>query len=149
MRAAARLAASALVVTAAVAPPRASSLSQDFFCFFDPGSAELTPRCQAIAFEFVAQWDRRRRGEARGWPDGQPVPARTSPVEVEGHADAAEAAAGKASIGRARAEAVAAFLRLNGVPAEVIKVAAFGADRLLVPVRGAEPQNRRVQLIRR
>lgn len=87
------------------------------------------------------------RGEERGWPDGAPGPARTVKVETEGHADAAEAAAGKASVGRARAEAVAAFLRLNGVPTDVIKVATFGADRPLVPTARAEPQNRRVQLI--
>ena len=80
-----------------------------------------------------------RRGEERGWPDGVPVPARAVQVEAEGHADAAEAAAGKASVGRARVEAVAAFLRLNGVPADVIKVAAFGADCPLGPTAGAEP----------
>ncbi len=48
-----------------------------------------------------------------------------------------------------RAQAVAAFLRLNGVPADVIKVMAFGADRPLVLTVAAEPQNRRVQLIPR
>ncbi len=67
-------------------------------------------------------------------------------VEVTGHADAAEAAAGQASVSRTRAEAVAAFFRSNGVPAEVIKVTAFGAGRPLVPSDGAEPQNRRVEL---
>ena len=71
------------------------------------------------------------------------------PVEVHGHADAAEARVGKASVSRMRAEAVAAFLRLNGVPAGVITVTAFGGERLLVPVRGAEPQNRRAELIAR
>ena len=71
------------------------------------------------------------------------------PVEVEGHADAAEAAAGKAPVGRARAGAAAAFLRLNGVPVGVVKVVAFGADRPLVPIARAEPQNRRAQLITR
>ncbi len=109
-------------LAAAAVPTPASALSQDFLCFFDPGGAEPSPRSQAVALEFAAQWPRRQRGEARGWPDGEPVPARASPVEVHGHADAAEAAAGKAPVGKVRAEAVAAFLRLNGVPADVIKV---------------------------
>jgi outer membrane protein OmpA-like peptidoglycan-associated protein len=70
-------------------------------------------------------------------------------VVAEGHADAAEAASGKASVSRARAEAVPASLRLNGVSADVIKVVALGADRPSVPAAGAEPQNRRVHLITR
>jgi hypothetical protein len=36
---------------------------------------------------------------------------------------------------------------LNGVPADVIKIEAFGADRPLVPSAGAEPQNRRAWLV--
>lgn len=70
-------------------------------------------------------------------------------VEVIGHADAAEAAVGKASVGRARAEAVAAFLRLNGVPGDVTTVVALGAANPLILAAGAEPQNRRAQLIAR
>ena len=70
-------------------------------------------------------------------------------MEVRGHADAAEVTAGKTSVSGARAEAVAAFLRVNGVPADVITVTAFGAARLLVPVRGSEPRNRRAELIAR
>ncbi len=148
MRAAARLAALALL--AATAPvPQAMSLSRSWYCFFDASSAEPSPRCQAILHEFAAWWHRTRRGEERGWPNGAPVPARTMQVGVEGHADSAEAAAGKASLGEARAEAVAAFLRLNGVPADVIKFVAFSAERPLVVASGAEPQNRRAQLIAR
>ena len=74
------------------------------------------------------------------------MPAYTMRIEVQGHTDEAEAAAGERAVGRARAEAVAAFLRLNGVPADLIEVTAFGADRLLVPASGAELQNRRVEL---
>ncbi len=107
------------------------------------------PRCQGTVLEFVAWWHGTRRGEERAWPDGTPVPARAMQVEVEGHADAAEAAGGKAAVSRARAEAVAAVLRSNGVPADVIEVTAFGAERLLVPVSEAEPQNRRAQLTTR
>jgi outer membrane protein OmpA-like peptidoglycan-associated protein len=65
---------------------------------------------------------------------------------IDGHADAAEAAAGKARVSRARAVAVAAFLRLNGVPADVIKVDWFGADRLRLRVSGPEQLNRRVDV---
>ncbi len=77
------------------------------------------------------------------------MPAHAMQVEVEGHADAAGAAAGKGAVGRARAEGGAAFLRLNGVPADSIEVTAFGAERLVVPVPWAEPQNRRAQLVAR
>ena len=146
--AAARRAALALLAVTAAAQP-AASLSRTWQCYFNAGSTELSPRHQAIPHEFSAWWHRTRRGEERGWPDGAPVPAHTMHVEVGGHADAAEAAVGKASVGRAHAEAVAAFLRLNGVPADVIKVVAFGAERPPVPTAGAEPQNRRVQLIPR
>jgi outer membrane protein OmpA-like peptidoglycan-associated protein len=148
VRAETRFAALALLAAMAAAPP-AASLSRNWYCFFDPGSTELPPRCQAILHEFAAWWSRMRRGEERGWPDGEPVPARTVQVEAEDHADAAEAAVGKASVDRARAEAVAAFLRLSGVFADVIGATWFGAVRPLVPVAGAEPQNRRAQLIPR
>ncbi len=87
-----------------------------------------------------------RRGEDHRWPEGTPLPATAMQVEVTGHADAGEAAAGKASVSEVRAEAAAAFLRLNGVPAQFIKVTAFGAERPLVPADGTEPQNRRVEL---
>jgi peptidoglycan-associated lipoprotein len=90
-----------------------------------------------------------RRGEVRGWPDEVPMRAYTMPIEVQGHTDAAEATAGGASLGEARAEAVAAFLQMNGVPADVIEVVAFGAERPLVVASGAEPQNRRAELIAR
>ena len=72
--------------------------------------------------------------------------AYTMRVEVQGHTDDAEAAAGKGAVRRARAEAVAAFLRLNGMPADLIEVTAFGVERLVVPASGAEPQNRRVEI---
>ncbi len=92
----------------------------------------------------MAWWHGTRRGEERAWPDGAPVPARATQVEVEGHA--AEAAVGKAAVSRARAEAVAAVLRSSGVPADAIEATPFGAERLLVPVSEAEPQNRCAQL---
>lgn len=76
------------------------------------------------------------------------MPARTTPVEVQGHADAAEAAAGEAaSVSKARAEAVAVLLRLNGVPADLTKVVPHGAERPIVPVLGAELRNRRVEIV--
>ncbi len=142
---AARVAAVAVLV-AALLPWPAAPLSRQYLCFFDPGSAELSSRCQLVAQEFAAWWHRARRGEDYRWPEGTLLPATAMQVEITGHADAAEAAAGKVSVSEARAEAAAAFLRLNGIPAEVIKVTAFGAGRPLVPSDGAEPQNRRVEL---
>jgi outer membrane protein OmpA-like peptidoglycan-associated protein len=68
-------------------------------------------------------------------------------IVIRGHADAAEAAAGKARVSRARAAAVSAFLRLNGVPAEVIKIDWFDAERLRVRVSGPEQRNRRVEIV--
>ena len=151
MRRAGRLAALALLATAAVAPPAAPvSLATTWLCFFDTSSAELSPRCQATIRDLAELWHRMRRGEVRGWPDEPPMRAYTMPVEVQGHADAAEATAGEAaSVSKARAEAAAAFLRLNGVPMELIKVAPHGAERPIVPVAGAEPQNRPAEIIAR
>ena len=144
---AARLAVVALLAAAIAASPAASmSLATTWLCFFDTGSAELSPRCGTSVLGFADLWHRMRHGEVRGWPDEPPMVARTMGVEVQGHADAAEAAAGEASLGGARAEPVAAFLRSNGVLADVIEVLAFGAERPLVPASGAEPQNRRVEL---
>lgn len=68
-------------------------------------------------------------------------------VQVSGHADTAKAAAGKASASRVRAEAVTAFLEMNGVSADLIQTLSFGAARPLVPANGAEPRNRRVGII--
>ena len=148
---AARLAVLAVVAVIATAPPAAAlSLATTWLCFFDTGIAELSPRYKATILDFVDFWHRMRRGEVRAWLDEPPTAARAMPVEVQGHADAAEAAAGEAaSVSKERAEAVAALLRLNGVPADVIKVVAFGAERPLVVASGAELQNRRAELIAR
>jgi outer membrane protein OmpA-like peptidoglycan-associated protein len=71
-------------------------------------------------------------------------------VEVIGHAGAAEALTGEAaSVSKARAEVVAALLWLNGLPADLIKVVPHGAERPMVPVTGAEPQNKRAEIIAR
>ncbi len=151
---AARLAVLALVVASAVAsavapPVAAMSLATTYLCFFDTGSAELSPRTQASVLEFADFWHRMRRGEVRAWPDEAPMRAYTMQVEVRGHTDAAETTAGETSLDKARAEAVAAFLQMNGVPADAIKVVAFGSERPLVVASGAEPQNRRAELIAR
>lgn len=147
---AARLAALVLVALTTAAPPTAAmSLPTNWLCFFDAGSAELSPRSQAIILEFTRFWHQMRRGEVRGWPNGAPMRAYTMRVEVQGHTDAVEATARQEFVGEARAEAVAAFLRLNGVPADVTKVVAFGAERPLVVASGAEPQNRRAEIIAR
>ena len=147
---AARLAALSLLAVVAT-PTSAACLSRTYLCFFDLGSAELSPRCQAIALDFVAEWQRRQLGEDRGRPpDGAPMPGRVPQVEVGSHADAAEAAAGKAiSVSKARAEAIAALLRLNGVPADVVETFPLGARFPLVPATGDEPQNRRAELVAR
>lgn len=147
---AARLAALTLVAVTAAAPPAvALSLATTYLCFFATGSAELSLRCRDSVLQFADMWHRMRRGEVRGWPDEPRMPAYTMRVEVQGHADEAEATVGEASLGKVRAEAVAAFLRLNGLPADVMEVTAFGADRPLVVTSEAEPQNRSVELIAR
>jgi outer membrane protein OmpA-like peptidoglycan-associated protein len=138
----------ALLAVVNVSPP-ATSLTRVYLCFFDAGSAELSPRCQDAALGFVEWWLRIRSGEYRGMPNEAPWPARAMRVELNGRPDAAEAAAGKASVSKARAEAVAAFLRLNDMPSDLIEVTSWGATRPLVPAPGSEQQNRRVEFVLR
>ncbi len=143
---AAWVAALALLAGAAVPSP-AVALSLTWLCFFDHGSTELSPRCQARVIEFVAWWQRLRRVERGDSLDGSLAPGGVTQVVVHGHTDASEAVAGRASVGRARGEAVAAFLRLNGVPAEAIRISSFGARVPLSTGPRTEAQNRRVELI--
>ena len=132
-----------------VAMQPSPALSRTYLLFFDLDSAELSPRSQTVIIEIADELRAAQNTQGRSEPSLPLVPARAMFVEVIGHADAAEAAAGKASVGRTRAEAVAALLRLNGVPGDRITVSFFGADRPLVPNPGADPQNRRVEFVYR
>ena len=132
-----------------VVPPL-RALSVNYLCFFDAGRAELSDRCEAILTQFATVWDRRRRGELPGWPDGRTTaPAEAWRVEIGAHLDAAEGAGDAGALDRRRGEAVAAFLVARGIPAALIRVMPFGAGRPLVPVEGPEPQNRRAELVSR
>lgn len=104
----------------------------DWIAFFDTGSSELT-RPSRVLDDLVALW--RRNGG--------------SFIEVEGHMDAAEAKTFPPSLAADRADAVKRYLIAGGIPAGRIVVEAYGANRPLVPVDGAEPQNRRAFLIPR
>jgi OmpA family len=143
----------ALVLGASIAfASRAAALSRDYLCFFASSSAELAYRCQRLVldfltFEFRAALLRMQRTEGPHGLDGASAAVSPPRVILNGHIDRAEAVAGKARLGRMRAEAVAALLRRNGVPAEAITIESFGARRPVIPSAGAEPQNRRVQLV--
>ena len=142
MRAAARVAALALLATSVAAlPPFA--FSRTYLCFFDAGTASIGAGCQAIVVEIAKSL---REPPPRSDPFGLGVvPSSATQVELIGYADGAEASTGKASLSRARAEAVASLLRANGVPADRITTSFLGATRPLAPAAVAEPQNRRVE----
>ncbi|WP_458094728.1 OmpA family protein [Roseomonas sp. WA12] len=100
---------------------------------FEPGSTELTPRAQFTAFGMLYNFL---------------VPLAGQPMRVEGHCDGAEESRGGLRLSRKRAEAVLAFLALNGVPSDRITVTAFGASRPMIPTARGAPQqeNRRVEV---
>jgi outer membrane protein OmpA-like peptidoglycan-associated protein len=70
------------------------------------------------------------------------------PVNVHGHADAAEASRGRSILGERRARAVAEWLIAAGIPRELVAPIDHGASQFLVPTEPgkAERQNRRVEI---
>ena len=123
----------ALPVIAAVsaAPPASGRPREPTRIAFAFGSAELAPE-EARRLETLV---------ADGLTDGERF-------QVVGHADARGSAAANQRMARARAEVVAAILRLAGVPAELIEVQAQGADEPLASNDSLEGRrrNRRVDV---
>ncbi len=67
-------------------------------------------------------------------------------MHVAGHADKTGAEAGNEQLALRRADVVAKYIVDRGVPREHICVRGKGSRLPLIPVQGAEPQNRRVEV---
>ncbi len=61
------------------------------------------------------------------------IAATTDPVTIEGHADGTGTDEYNADLSRRRAESVRAWLAAHGIPAERLRVSAFGSERPLTP----------------
>lgn len=133
---------------AASAGSSALSPERSWLCFFEADTAELTRSCSATAQAFASNWLLLQRMEASAQGERIAYPAGSSRVLVAGNTDAVEAAGPRATIGRARSEAVAEALVLGGVPRDVIVVCDFGASRMLVPTSEPELHNRFVYILR-
>jgi outer membrane protein OmpA-like peptidoglycan-associated protein len=67
---------------------------------------------------------------------------------IEGHTDSTGSRASNMVLSRERAEAVADFLKSQGVPASRLDVRGYGYDRPLAGHRASDPVNRRVEAVR-
>lgn len=134
-----------VVLGALSAPELAQGQSAHFHCFFASDSVEITPRCQFLNLELAVYWERSRRGEVRARYRPDFVPARVFRIEVEGYADRSERDG--PALSAARARAVAAFLTINGIPAELVTAQGFGAEGPPVPGEAPEHVRSRVVLV--
>lgn len=117
-----------------------NSLSMDCFAmtFFEPNSSALSSQTLKTLNKFAAECRRLQEG----------------PIVITGHTDSSNTPEDKMAISRARAEAVRAYLISIGMPAESLKVEAYGAARPLVVPTERHPvldesdhvQNRRVEV---
>nr|WP_254452396.1 OmpA family protein [Roseicella sp. DB1501] len=119
-------------------PPIAAPVSprppaRTYLVFFDSNSAILTSRAKEIIAEAAQNWSR--------------IPGAV--IDIAGHTDTREGRRGAQALSEARANAVVAEFKAQGVPEDRIRVAAYGARRLLIPTRPnvAEAQNRRVEIV--
>jgi outer membrane protein OmpA-like peptidoglycan-associated protein len=119
----------ALAAAAAPAPAAAKT----YLVFFDWDKSELTPRATAIIAQAAAN---------------SKIQSKTT-LDVSGYTDTSGTAVYNAGLSERRAQAVAAQLVADGVPAAVIEIHAYGETHLLVPTGPGvrEPQNRRVEII--
>jgi outer membrane protein OmpA-like peptidoglycan-associated protein len=96
-------------------------------CLFDQDSAELLPSCQEQLRALIVT------RPARFWD--------VIPVTVQGYADTSEARTpeGRQRLSERRAQAVARFLTLSGIPDHLVRAQGRGA-------LGPEPRSRRVEV---
>lgn len=101
--------------------------------FFAPGSARLTPQALAIIDSAAAAYP---GSGIRGF-------------DVYGHTDRVGSPESNLRLARRRAEAVKAALVWRGIPADALALDAMGEEAPLVETEdgGAEPQNRRVEIV--
>jgi outer membrane protein OmpA-like peptidoglycan-associated protein len=115
-------------------------ISMDCFAmtFFEPDSSALSSQTLNTLNKFVTECRRLQEG----------------PIVITGHTDSSGTPEGKMAVSRARAEAVRAYLITIGMPAEPLKVEAYGSARPLVVPTERHPvldesdhaQNRRVEV---
>jgi OmpA-OmpF porin, OOP family len=122
-------------VAETAAPPRAPEIARTYLVFFDWNRADLTDRARQIVAEAA--------NNSRA--------ARSTRVEVAGHADRSGTPQYNQRLSQRRADVVAAELVRNGVSRNDIGVTAYGESRPLVPTADGvrEPQNRRVEIVLR
>jgi OmpA-OmpF porin, OOP family len=117
---------------APVAMP-APAPSRSYLVFFDWDKAELTDRARQIVSEAAANSTK----------------VQYTRIEVNGYTDTSGTPKYNQTLSVRRAQAVAAELVKDGVPAGAIAIQGFGETHLLVPTGAGvrEPQNRRVEII--
>jgi outer membrane receptor protein involved in Fe transport/outer membrane protein OmpA-like peptidoglycan-associated protein len=115
-----------------VVPP-AAPVAHSYMVFFDFNKSDLTPEALSIVDQAAHNAG----------------PAKVTEINVTGHTDTVGSDAYNMRLSRRRAEAVAAQLEKDGVPASEIAIFAKGKHDLLVPTKDGvrEPQNRRVQIV--
>ena len=108
-------------------------VARTYLVFFDWNRADLTDRARQIIGDAAA---------AR-------AQARSTRIEVAGHADTSGSTTYNQALSMRRAQAVAAELSRRGVPRSEINIQAFGETRPLVATGDnvREPQNRRVEIV--
>nr|WP_294548781.1 OmpA family protein [uncultured Rhodopila sp.] len=117
---------------APIAAP-APAPSRSYLVFFDWDKATLTDRARQIIKDAADNSTR----------------VQYTRIEVNGYTDTSGSAAYNQKLSVRRAQAVAAELTKNGVPASAITIQGFGETHLLVATgpNVREPQNRRVEII--
>jgi OmpA-OmpF porin, OOP family len=123
------------VVAETPTPPRAPEIARTYLVFFDWDRSNLTDRARQIIAEAA--------NNSRS--------ARSTRIEVAGHADRSGTPQYNQRLSQRRADTVAAELVRNGVNRGDIGVTAYGESRPLVPTADGvrEPQNRRVEIVLR
>ena len=106
---------------------------ESFILGFLPGKSELTPESLAQLPKLVARAKARAGGE----------------ILVFGHTDRVGSVEANDKLSQQRADAIAALLRSEGLPADLVTATGKGERQPLVPTQDevAEPRNRRAEII--
>jgi outer membrane protein OmpA-like peptidoglycan-associated protein len=127
---------------------RAAAWRWPIYCFFAPGSAELSDRCKLIIKATVGSWHAEQEGRQPASDAGPDLaPPYTAHVEVLGYASDGGDEDKNAVLSAARARVVAAELLRLGIPKDLLTWMALADQHLLVPDPPNSPQNLRAQVI--